>query len=359
MLANEVAGQIIGEPGRLYRGLVLGVGAVEEGRAVAVKRVTGIGQRRIPVVATEQLVGALAALHHLAVLRDFAGQQVEGDAVMADHRLAHGREGCRELIQHLVLVDAQLLMTCAVVVGDQVGEFELIAAFAAGILETDGEGGQLLDAGLGQQAHQQAGVHSTGKQDAHFASGTLADTHGLAQAAQQGIAPVLQAEYLFVFAGAVLQLPPGAIVAIASGIEHHPAGRRQLFHALDQSAWRRHHSMEVEVEVQRLRIQRGVQVATLEQGWQAGGEAQAPIGARQVQGLDAEAVASEKQPLAVALPNGQGKHAVEPGQHVLAPGVPGLEQYLGIPVGKEAVTEALEFDTQLWIVIDGTIEDHG
>jgi hypothetical protein len=38
--------------------------------------------------------------------------------------------------------------------------------------------------------------------------------------------------------------------------------------------------------------------------------------------------------------------------------MPGLEQYLGVPVGKEAVTETLEFYTELRIVIDGTIEDH-
>ncbi|MCY1305926.1 hypothetical protein D9M70_557550 [compost metagenome] len=79
---------------------------------------------------------------------------------------------------------------------------------------------------------------------------------------------------MFVFARAILQLPPGAIVAIASGIKHHPTGWRQLFYALDQGARGRHYSVEVEVEVQRLRVQRPVQVAALEQGRQAGGEAQ-------------------------------------------------------------------------------------
>ncbi|MDT4821342.1 hypothetical protein FQZ97_545170 [compost metagenome] len=160
VLAHEVAGQVVAEPGRLHRGLVFGVAAVEEGRAILVERVAGVGQRRVPVVAAEQLVGALAALHHLAVLRYLAGEQVEGDAVVADHGFAHGGEGLGQLFQHLVLVDAQLLVAGAVVAGDQVGIFELVAALAAGILEADGEGGQLLHTGLGQQADQQAGIHA-------------------------------------------------------------------------------------------------------------------------------------------------------------------------------------------------------
>ncbi|MNN48305.1 hypothetical protein D3C81_1627770 [compost metagenome] len=193
---------------------------------------------------------------------------------MADHGFAHGGERLGQVLQHFVLIDAQLLVPGAVVAGDQVGVFELVAALAAGILEADGEGRQLLHTGFRQQAHQQAGVHATGKQHADFAGGALADRHGVAQAGQQQVAPVLEAQYLFVFAGAVFQLPPDALTAVAVGVYLHPAGRRQFFDAFDQGARRRHHGVEVEVEVQRLRVQRGIQVATLEQGRQARGEAQ-------------------------------------------------------------------------------------
>ena len=47
------------------------------------------GQRRVPVVAGEHLVGALARLHDLDVLADPLAEQVEGHDVVADHRLAH------------------------------------------------------------------------------------------------------------------------------------------------------------------------------------------------------------------------------------------------------------------------------
>ncbi|MCY1367386.1 hypothetical protein D9M69_543180 [compost metagenome] len=171
----------------------------------------------------------------------------------------------------------------------------------------------MLHAGFRQQTHQQAGVDPAGKQHAHFAGGALADRNGVAQADQQAVAPVIEAQALFVFPRAILQFPPTSKVAIASGIEHHPTGRWQLFHALDQGARRRHHGVEIEVEVQCLRIQPGVQVAALEQCRQAGGEAQALIGARQVERFDAEAVAGEEQALCIPFPDGQCEHAVELG----------------------------------------------
>ena len=49
-------------------------------------------QRRIPVVPAEHLVRALAGLDDLDRLRDLLAEQVERDAVVADHRLAHRRD---------------------------------------------------------------------------------------------------------------------------------------------------------------------------------------------------------------------------------------------------------------------------
>ena len=71
---------------------------------------------------------------------------------MADHRLAHGLEGGRQLLEDFLFLDAQLVMAGVVVLGDDVRVLELVAALAAGVFEADGEGQQVVvNTGLAQQ----------------------------------------------------------------------------------------------------------------------------------------------------------------------------------------------------------------
>ncbi|MOA10573.1 hypothetical protein D3C78_1304670 [compost metagenome] len=73
MFAHEVAGHVgFQQPRRLHGVAVLGMAAVEERIAVGAKGILGAVHLRVPVVAGEQLVGTLAALHALAVLGHFA-----------------------------------------------------------------------------------------------------------------------------------------------------------------------------------------------------------------------------------------------------------------------------------------------
>ena len=60
------------------------------------------GQRRVPVVAGEHLVGALPGLHDPDRLADPLAEQVEGDDVVADHRLGHRADGVPERAGQLV-----------------------------------------------------------------------------------------------------------------------------------------------------------------------------------------------------------------------------------------------------------------
>jgi hypothetical protein len=64
-------------------------------------------------------------------------------------------------------------------------EYELIALLVADGFEADGIGVQLVDAGLGHQPHEQAGIHAAGEQHAHIHGGQLAAAHGEAQFFQQ------------------------------------------------------------------------------------------------------------------------------------------------------------------------------
>ena len=116
------------------------------------------------MVAREHLVGALAGLHHLDVLGHFLAEQVEGDAVVADHRLAHGADRAVERGQHPVGADADLVVVGAEALGDDVGVLELVALDAADRLEPDGEGRQAVLAGFGEQPDDEAGVDAAGQQ---------------------------------------------------------------------------------------------------------------------------------------------------------------------------------------------------
>ena len=107
MLAHKVAGSIVGgQPLWLHGGLVLGIAAIKKGLAVGRVRIAGAVYLRVPVVTGKQFISALAALHHLAMFGDFARQQVKGDAVVTDHRLAHGPEGRRQLLDDFVFANA-------------------------------------------------------------------------------------------------------------------------------------------------------------------------------------------------------------------------------------------------------------
>ena len=89
------------------------------------------------MVSGEYLVGALPGLHDLDVLGHFLAEQVEGDAVVADHRLAHGADRAVERGQHALGADADLVVVGVETFGDDVGVAELVARDAADGLETD------------------------------------------------------------------------------------------------------------------------------------------------------------------------------------------------------------------------------
>ncbi len=176
-------------------------------------------------------------------------------------------------------------MLRAVVAGDQIRVLELIAAFASGILETDGEGRQLFHADLAQQPDQQARVDAAGQQHADIHRCPLANRHGLAGAGEYPVAPVLQAQVEFVGLRTVVQRPPGLLFALAIGVDAQPGCRWQFLDAGQQGTRCWHHGMEVQVVIERDRIQQRADIAALQQRRQARSEAQALVGTRQVQRL--------------------------------------------------------------------------
>src|ERR1700722_4682358 len=78
-----------------------------------------------------------------------------------------------------------------------------------------------------------------------------------------------------------------------------------------------------------------------------------------VERLDAEPVATEQHPAAVAFDDGESEHAFEVADEVVAPAGVGLEQNLAVAVREEAVAVALKLGPQFLVVVDATVPDDG
>ena len=167
-----------------------GRGQLAQPRVVAVEELGRVGveaaarrleQRRVPAVAAEHLVGALAGLHDLALARDRLREQPERHAVVGDHRLAHRGDRLRERLDELVRADADLVVVGPELARDEVRERELVALAAARVGEADRERRQPALALLGEQRHDQARVQPAGEQDADGHVGDHPPPHGDAQ----------------------------------------------------------------------------------------------------------------------------------------------------------------------------------
>lgn len=110
------------------------------------------------MITAEHLVGALSTLYRPAFPGHFPGEQIEADAVVADHGLRHGGNRRGKLTQQLCRGYVDLVVAGAELRGHDIGVLELVALFTPDGFKADGKGVQALGAGLGHQAHQQAGV---------------------------------------------------------------------------------------------------------------------------------------------------------------------------------------------------------
>ena len=276
LLAGIIGGRETGRDECLIRRLV----AVEERPAVAGQRAVqrrGLGpaHRGIPVITGEHLVGALAGLHDLDVFGHFLGQQIEGDAVVADHRLAHGADRTVEGGQHAVGADADLMVVGAESLGDEVGVFELVALDASDGFEADGERGQPVLAGLGEEPDDQAGVDAAGEQAAHRHVGDEASFDREAQRGQNRVLPIAFGPVCPFVATAEVGRPVGRGGGRTVGLDRDERRGRYLAHPAQDRVRRRHHGMEGEVVVQRDGVDAGVDAAAGQQRGQGRGEADA------------------------------------------------------------------------------------
>jgi hypothetical protein len=138
------------------------------------------------------------------------------------------------------------------------------------------------------------------------------------------------------------------------------AGRQLVSRAVDRSRIR--HVAEREVVFDRRRIDLERQAAMGQQRLQLRAEHEltvAQVGV--VKRLDAEAVAREEQRLLALVPDGEREHAAQALHAGLAPGLPGVDDDLGVAAGAEHVPERRQLGHQLPVVVDLAVvdDDHG
>ena len=78
-----------------------------------------------------------------------------------------------------------------------------------------------------------------------------------------------------------------------------------------------------------------------------------------VERFDAEPVASEQNPSAVALDDREREHSEQPVDEAVAPVVVGLEQHLGVAVGEEPVAVLGQLAAQVLVVVDAAVPRDG
>ena len=126
--------------------------------------------------------------------------------------------------------------------------------------------------------------------------------------------------------------------------------------SLEDGAWCRHHGVQGEQIVERNRIDPTADPAGGDQCLRGRGKAQPAVGLAPIQRLDPEAIAGEEELVPVGVPDRKREHPVQSLDAAFSPGMPGLEDHLGVAVGEETVAAIAQLAAQLWMIIDRAVE---
>ena len=256
---------------------------------------------------------------------------------------------CRQLVQQAEVLAAHGLLEVIGVValrhhGGVFGFVELLD------VKADGAGVHRFALQLGHHRHHRAGIHPAGEEGAQGHLRHQPHLHRLAQARQQFRLQVRLAGHRHRGEGnlPVLLLCRHRLAVL----EQQGVAGAQLVHvAVDSFRFR--HIAQGEVVLHRPGFQLPRQLRMRLEYLQLRAENQLAVGQHAVeQGLDAKAVTGQEQAAGGAVVEAKGKHAAEALHAGRAPGLPGVEDHLGVAVGAEFVAQAPQFYHQLAEIVD-------
>ncbi len=218
---------------------------------------------------------------------------------------------------------------------------------------------QAVLAGFGEQADDEAGIDAARQQASDGHVGHQPALDGDPQGLENRVLPVLFGPVGGLLAAAEVRFPVGGRRRAAVRLDRDQRCRWHLGHSAQDRARRRHDGVEAQVVVQCDGVDPGVDVAAGEQGGQRRREANACGVLGEVQRLDAEPVAAEEDPAAVALDDREGEHPLQVVDEAVAPVVVGLEEHLGVAVGEEAVAVPGQLLPQFLVVVDAAVPGDG
>ena len=321
----------------------------------------------IDPVAAEQLVGALAGLHHLHLFRSKLADEVQRDGRRCTERLVHVVLLSGNDVQELLGRDLHVLVGKPRPLGElarilqlvqldlEAGVLSLVALLlAAGDVITHGERLHTLVVMLAHAVRGQRAVNAAGQEAADLHVGDLMGAHALVERVLDDVGPFLKALGTVDLVGDLVEALDGGLAVL----EHHEMTGRHLMDVLEHGL-RVVHVLEAQVLRQRLAVQLLLETRVCQEGLDFAAPNQTAALMLVVQRLDAEDIARQHQLLFLGIPDGDGKHAAQALEHARAPCLIAMHDGLGVAVGLELIAHALKLGAQLLKVVNLAVERDG
>jgi hypothetical protein len=307
------------------------------------------------VIATQQLVGALAVEHHLdaRVPRQTEHPVLRMDARAAE-RLVLRLEQRVEVARQVGRAEPNRVHLRARCTG---GHPEPALLIEGGIVRHVSEG---VDLGVGLDgAH---GGHDRARVDAAGQRG--ADAHVAAEVQPHALEESLAEEI-----GGFLEAPREATLGIETPVAHggrgargieghlHPVRRGKRADAFKQRLLAVIGETEPQIVVRGLGVDAARDRGEVEQRLLLGGEREAAFPLGDVERLDSERIAGQQQRPPAEVEHGEREHSDQPRQRVHAEECERLEQHLGVALRAERDAARLEIGAELAVVVDLAIEE--
>ena len=315
-------------------------------------------------VAAEQLVGALAGLHHLHLFGSKLADEVQRNGRRRAERLVHvillGGNDVQELLGrdlHVLVGKPRPLGELArifelVQLDLEAGVLGLVALFlATGDVVAHGERLHALVMMLAHAVRGQRAIDAAGQEAADLHIGDLMSAHALVERVLDDVGPFLKALGTIDLVGDLVEALDGGLAVL----EHHKMTGRHLMNVLEHSL-RVVHVLEAQVLRKGLAVEFLLEARVCQEGLDLATPDETTAFMLVVQRLDSEDIARKHQLLFLGIPDGDGEHAAQTFEHARSPGFIAMHDGLGVAVGLELVAHALKLGTQLLEVVDLAVE---